>query len=94
MLPLIKGREENKLVLDPTIPENLERVKSYFNLYNQWNYDLVKFDFTSYDIFGRWGFDMIKEGIITEPNWSMSDSSKTNAEIVLSLYNTNTRSCR
>ncbi len=87
MLPLIKGREENKPVLDPTIPENLERVKNYFKLYNQWNYDLVKFDFTSYDIFGRWGFDMIKEGVITEPNWRMNDNSKTNAEIILNLYN-------
>ncbi|MEP6584792.1 MAG: hypothetical protein ABJA90_11015 [Ginsengibacter sp.] len=88
MLPLIKGREENKPVLDPTIPENLERVKNYFTLYNQWNYDLVKFDFTSYDIFGRWGFDMIKEGVITETGWSMNDNSKTNAEIILNLYKT------
>ena len=39
MLPLIKGREENKPVLDPTIAENLERVKSYFRLYNQWKYE-------------------------------------------------------
>ena len=88
MLSLIKGREENKPVLDPTIAENLERVKSYFRLYNQWKYDMVKFDFTSYDIFGRWGFDMISEGIITEPNWIMNDNSKTNAEIILSLYKT------
>ena len=86
-LPLIKGREPNKPVLDPTIPENLERVKSYFRRYKEWGFELIKFDFTSYDIFGKWGFEMMKAGVMTQNGWSMNDSSKTNAEIVLSLYN-------
>ncbi|MDQ6842728.1 MAG: hypothetical protein M3Z92_00045 [Bacteroidota bacterium] len=88
MLPDIKGREEGRPVLDPTIPENLERIKNYFRLYNQWNYDLVKFDFTSFDIFGKWGFQMLKDGSFTEPGWSMYDNSKTNAEIILNMYKT------
>jgi len=88
MLPFIKGREENRPVLDPTIPENLERVKSYFTLYNQWSYELTKFDFTSFDIFGKWGFEMLKDGSITSANWIMHDTSKTNAEIILNLYQT------
>lgn len=88
MLPIIQGREKKKPVLDPTIPENLERVKSYFTLYNQWNYELVKFDFTSYDIFGKWGFEMTRDGSMTSPYWSMNDSSKTNAEIIQTLYQT------
>jgi alpha-galactosidase len=88
MLPLIKGREENKPVLDPSIPENLERIKKYFELYNQWGYELVKFDFTSFDIFGKWGFEMLKDSSLSESNWSMNDISKTNAEIVLNLYKT------
>lgn len=67
MLPLIKGRSENRPVLDPTIPENLERVKSYFKLYNDWGYEMVKIDFTSYDIFGKWGFEMLQAGAMTEP---------------------------
>ena len=87
-LPLIKGREKNKPVLDPTIPENLERIKNYFKLYNQWSYELVKFDFTSFDIFGKWGFAMIKDGSMTSAGWSMNDTSITNAEIVLNLYQT------
>lgn len=86
ILPLIKGRYENNPVLDPSIPENIERVKTYFKLYNQWNYDLVKFDYTSYDLFGQWGFDMLKSRAITADNWSMYDKSKTNAEIVLHFY--------
>jgi alpha-galactosidase len=88
MLPMIKGREEKKPVLDPTIPENLERVKNYFKLYNEWNYEMVKVDFTTFDIFGKWGFEMIAEKRMTESGWAMNDNSKTNAEIVLELYKT------
>ncbi len=88
MLPLIKGREEKKPVLDPTIPENLERVKNYFKLYNEWSYEMVKVDFTTFDIFGKWGFEMIAEKRMTESDWTMNDNSKTNAEIVLELYKT------
>lgn len=86
MLPLIKGRSENRPVLDPTIPENLERVKSYFKLYNDWGYEMVKFDFTSYDIFGKWGFEMLQAGAMTEPGWRMQDNTHTNAEIIANLY--------
>ena len=88
MLPLIKGREEKKPVLDPTIPENLEKIKNYFKLYNQWGYEMVKFDFTTFDILGKWGFDMLKDASMTASGWSIYDQSKTNAEIILNLYKT------
>jgi hypothetical protein len=86
MLPLIEGRNERRPVLDPSIPENLERVREYFRLYTQWGYELVKFDFTSFDIFGKWGFEMIRDRRITASDWTMNDTSRTNAEIVLDLY--------
>lgn len=86
MLPMIKGREEKKPVLDPSIPENIERIKSYFKLYKSWSYEMVKFDFTTFDIMGKWGFEILKDGQMTEPNWSMHDTSKTNAEIILNMY--------
>lgn len=86
LLPFSSGKEAHKPVLDPSILENLERIKDYFELYNQWGYELIKFDFTTYDIFGRWGFEMLKNNAISDENWSMYDSTKTNAEIVLNLY--------
>ncbi len=86
MLPLIKGRDERNPVLDPTIPENLERIKSCFKIYNEWSYEMVKFDFTTFDILGKWGFEMMKDGRMTEPGWSMHDQSKTNAEIIGNMY--------
>ena len=42
MLPWIKGQEENKPILDPSIPEVLGKVGSYFRLYHQWGYDFSK----------------------------------------------------
>ncbi|CAN5600513.1 hypothetical protein BH11BAC3_BH11BAC3_22160 [soil metagenome] len=88
MLPMIQGREKKKPVLDPTIPENLQRVADYFKRYNSWGYELVKFDFTSFDIFGKWGFEMIRDKEITQPGWRMHDNTKTNAEIISQLYRT------
>ena len=87
LLPAIKGREDTRQpILDPTIPENLDRIVKYFERYRQWKYDLVKFDYTTFDIMGRWGFQM-SEGM-TESGWSMYDDSKTNAEIIRNLYQT------
>ncbi len=85
LLPKIKGRDDPKNpVLDPTIPENIERVKHNISLYKQWGYDLVKHDYSTYDITGRWGFQMTDS--ITEPGWSFNDKSKTTAEIIKHLY--------
>jgi alpha-galactosidase len=82
-----KSRNTKEPILDPSIPENLERVKDYFRLYKDWDYELVKFDYTSFDIFGKWGFAMIKDKDMSSGEWSMDDSTKTNAEIILNLYN-------
>jgi alpha-galactosidase len=85
LAPKIPGRDNPKNpVLDPTIPENIERIKHNFEVYKQWGYEMVKHDFSTYDITGRWGFDM-KESI-TAPNWNFNDRSKTTAEIILNLY--------
>jgi alpha-galactosidase len=86
LMPASAG--ESKPILDPSVSENLERIKNYFKLYNDWGYELVKFDFTSFDIFGKWGISMLKDREMCEGEWSMYDKSKTNAEIVLTLYNT------
>lgn len=77
----IKGRGE---VLDPTIDENINYIKNIFRLYKQWGFELVKHDYTTFDIFGRWGKDMNQS--MTGPDWQFNDRSKTNAEIILHLY--------
>jgi len=85
LLPKIPGRDDPKEpILDPTIAENIERVKHNMALYKQWGYELVKHDYTTYDIAGKWGFQM-KDGI-TSPGWSFNDKSKTTAEVMNDLY--------
>jgi alpha-galactosidase len=85
LAPKIKGRDDPKNpVLDPTIPENIERVKHNIATYKQWGYEMVKHDYSTYDITGKWGFEMVDN--ITEQGWSFNDKSKTTAEIINHLY--------
>lgn len=86
LLPIIKGRSKDMPVLDPSIPENLETIRSYFKIYQQWGYEMIKFDYTSWDIFGKWGMQMTRDKAMTQADWSMNDTSKTNAEIVSGMY--------
>jgi alpha-galactosidase len=86
LLASIPGRDDPKNpVLDPTISENIERIKYLWNTYRQWDFEMVKHDFSTYDLFGKWGFQMQDE--MTKPGWQFNDSTKTNAEIILHLYN-------
>ena len=86
LMPSIPGRDDPKTpLLDPTISENIERIKNLWNTYHQWGFEMVKHDYTTYDIFGRWGFQM--EDGLTAPGWQFNDNTKTNAEIILHLYN-------
>jgi alpha-galactosidase len=85
LAPKIPGRNDPKNpTLDPTIPENIARIKHNFDVYKQWGYEMVKHDFSTYDIAGRWGFDM--KDSFTSPGWHFNDRTKTNAEIILQLY--------
>lgn len=85
ILPSIEGRNDpKKPVLDPTIEENIQRVKRNISLYKDWGYEMVKHDFSTYDILGKWGFEMNET--ITPAGWRFNDNTKTTAEIILHLY--------
>ena len=70
--------------LDPTIEENIQHIKNMIKTYKQWGFEMVKHDYTTFDIFGQWGFEM--NDALTEPGWQFNDNTKTNAEIILYLY--------
>ncbi len=85
LLPVIPGRDEpHSPVLDPTIEENLERIKHNISVYRQWGYEMVKHDYSTYDIFGKWGMQMGAD--MTTPGWRFRDNTRTTAEIVVGLY--------
>jgi alpha-galactosidase len=85
LLPRIPGRDDPKQpILDPTIEENIARIKYNFDTYKKWGYKLVKHDYTTYDIMGKWGFQM--RDTLTAPGWRFNDNSRTTAEIINRLY--------
>jgi alpha-galactosidase len=73
-----------ELAFDPTIPEALHLVTEKVRAIRSWGFELLKHDFTTYDLLGQWGFEMGPRPAL--PGWSFHDRGKTNAEIVLDLY--------
>ena len=73
-------------ILDPTIPEVTQRVHDDVKRIASWGYDLIKHDYTTYDLYGHWGFEMGHH--LTRDGWGFSDNSRTTAEIILDLYGT------
>jgi alpha-galactosidase len=49
-----------------------------------WGFELIKHDYTSFDLLGRWGSSMGAD--LTEAGWHFADRSRTTAEIALALY--------
>jgi len=76
--------EKHGEVLDPTIDENLHDIQELFRLYRQWGFELIKHDYTTFELFGKYGMDMGET--LTFPGWHFNDRSKTNAEIILNMY--------
>ena len=76
--------QRDKQILDPTVPDALHAMSANVRQLRDWGYELLKHDYTSYDLFGRWGFAM--DATLTDDNWRFADGSRTNAEIVLDLY--------
>ncbi|GGH86454.1 alpha-galactosidase [Pullulanibacillus pueri] len=73
-------------VMDPSVEGVLEFIFNDVRRLSNWGYELIKHDFSTYDIFGRWGFEMGEQ--ITHEGWSFSNPMKTTAEIILELYQT------
>lgn len=74
----------NDLAYDPTIPEAREVVLQTMRQAVEWGNDLVKHDYSTYELFGAWGSEM--GPTMTTSGWHFNDRSRTNAEIVLDLY--------
>jgi len=71
-------------LIDPTVPEMLELVRQDIRRLVSWGFELVKHDYTSFDLTGRWGFGMGAE--ITGRGWHFADRSRTTAEVTRALY--------
>lgn len=87
MLPeqKVDGMSKQRL-LDPSIPDVLERIASDVGTFREWGFEMIKHDFTTVDLLDRWGFQMRPS--VTEDGWSFADRGRTTAEILLDLYRT------
>ncbi len=72
--------------LDPSHPGVISKIIEDTSRIVDWGYQLIKHDFSTYDIFGGWGFERPRE--LTNDSWSFYDRSRTSAEIVVDMYRT------
>ena len=71
--------------LDPTIPEVKRKIAEDVSRIYTWGYELIKHDFSTFDLFGRFGFEM--NSLVTkEDSWAFNDRHKTSAQVVKELY--------
>ena len=76
--------EPAPLAYDPTIPEARHAVSTVASDACAWGFDLIKHDFTTWELFGQWGSQMGASP--TRGNWHFNDRTVTNAEVVTALY--------
>lgn len=75
----------DKQFMDPSVPEVRQKVADDIARLRQWGYELIKHDYTTYDIFGRWGSTM--GSAMTRDGWTFATgSSRTTAEVIDDLY--------
>ena len=72
--------------LDPTLDETLESISADIRRFVEWGYELIKHDFSTFDLFGRFGPRMGSE--ITTDGWHLARRDVTNAEAVVGFYRT------
>jgi alpha-galactosidase len=72
------------MTLDPTDPQAAALIAEDLRTVISWGYELVKHDFSTFDLLGRWGSQMGAE--ITDANWNFRDRTRTNAEVIRDFY--------
>lgn len=79
------------LAYDPTVPEALGAAAAVATEACLWGFDLIKHDFTTFELLGQWGSQMGASP--ARGDWHFSDRTLTNAEIVTMLYRRLRASC-
>lgn len=75
---------KNPNVLDPSHPEVIEYVSNTVKRFVDWGYELIKHDYTAYDILG--GYCNGRRDTATDDGWCFYDRTRTTAEIIKGLY--------
>lgn len=75
---------DSPFVIDPSLPEVLAYLQEGLQRVTGWGYELVKHDFSTFDMLGRWGLTMGAE--VTSEGWHFADRSRTTAEVIAQFY--------
>ena len=76
-----------RTILDPTVPEVRQKVAEDIGRLRSWGYELIKHDYSTFDIFGRWGSTM--GDALTREGWTFATGpTQTTAEVIDGLYRT------
>ncbi len=79
-----KQERAREFALDPTIPEARALALEVVAQARSWGYELIKHDYTTYDLLGQWGNEMGASP--TTGDWHLHDKARTNAEIIREFY--------
>jgi alpha-galactosidase len=75
----------DRAILDPTVPEVRRKVGDDIARLRRWGYELIKHDYTTFDLFGRWGSTM--GDALTRDGWTFATGpGRTTAEVIDDLY--------
>lgn len=80
----LRRQNINQKILDPSHPMVIEKTQEDVQRFIDWGYELIKQDFTTYDVFGHYAPEMTQS--VVEGDWSFYDRSKTSAEIFKEYY--------
>ena len=73
----------NSKILDISQPEVRKYVIRLMKNFRSWGYELIKHDYSTYDISGSWGKS---GGASDNATWAFADRSRTTAEIITDHY--------
>ena len=75
---------EGGWALDPSHPATLDRVGADVRRLRQWGFELIKHDFSTFEVLGRWGFEMGPRPAADDVR--VFDSTRTTAEVLVEFY--------
>jgi alpha-galactosidase len=77
----------DRTTLDPTVPDVLHKVTTDINRLREWGFELIKHDYSTFDIMGRWGSQM--GSTMTRDGWTFAaGSGRATAEVIDTFYAT------
>jgi alpha-galactosidase len=75
----------DRKALDPTVAAVRDKIVADMARLRSWGMELIKHDYSTWDIFGRWGYTMGSS--LTKDGWTFAEGPRrTTAEVINALY--------